>query len=188
MDDALVVGVLQRLADRRDDGERLFGFEFAVAQQVAEVHAVDEFHDEIEESAGFAEVVDGDDVRVVELGEQFGLAGEALGETSPRPTRSGGEDLDGDDPVERFLAGLVNHAHAAAAEAFEDFELGNLSAISSGDGGGARGSSPLESFQVREASACFRRHAEQSKSGELLGISAPHSAERLSSWFVISSF
>ena len=42
--------------------------EFAVAQQVAQVHAVHEFHDQIEQPAGFAEVVDGDDVRVVEFG------------------------------------------------------------------------------------------------------------------------
>jgi len=69
--------------------------------------------------------VDGDDVRVVEPGEQFGFAGEAFGEAR-FVLAVGGEDLDRDQALERFLAGLVHDAHPAAAEAFEDLELREL--------------------------------------------------------------
>ena len=59
---------------------------------------------------------------MVEPGEQLGFAGEAAGEAGIMlALRS--EDLDGDDAVEGFLPGLVNDAHASAAQAFEDLEL-----------------------------------------------------------------
>jgi hypothetical protein len=63
------------------------------------------------------------DVAVAEFGEEFGLVSEAGGELGIALS-FGGEDLDGDGAVERFLARFVNNAHAAAAEAFQDFELG----------------------------------------------------------------
>ena len=52
----------------------------------------------------------------------LGLASEAFGELRiffPL----GGEDLEGHEPVERFLPRLVNHPHAAASQAGQDFEL-----------------------------------------------------------------
>ena len=56
------------------------GVKPAGLQRLAQVHAVDELHQQVEEAAGLAEVVDGDDVRVAEAGERLGLAVEALGE------------------------------------------------------------------------------------------------------------
>src|SRR5205823_3764351 len=81
-------------------------------------------------TTALAEVVDGDDVGVVEAGEGVGFGGEAGGEP-PLILRGGGvlgelwgEDFEGDDAVEGFLAGFVDGAHAAAAEEGEEVEVG----------------------------------------------------------------
>ena len=47
MDHAVVVGVLQGVADLRHDGQGFFGRELARIQQPAEVQAVDELHEEV---------------------------------------------------------------------------------------------------------------------------------------------
>jgi hypothetical protein len=49
-------------------------------EELTEIETVDEFHDEEAAAGGFAEVVDGDNVRVTEGGEGFGFGGEAGGE------------------------------------------------------------------------------------------------------------
>jgi hypothetical protein len=63
MQHALRVGELQRIADGRDDVQRLLRRETARAHGLAQVHAIDVFHDEIAEAAALAEVMHGDDVR-----------------------------------------------------------------------------------------------------------------------------
>jgi hypothetical protein len=66
--------------------------------------------------------VDGDDVRVAEAGEGLGFAGEAVGKAWVGDAL-GREEFKGDEAVEGLLPGLVNDAHAAAANEFQDFEL-----------------------------------------------------------------
>ena len=66
--------------------------------------------------------MDGNDVRVTEGGEGFGFGGEAGGEGWVGGAFRG-EEFEGDEPVEGTLSGFEDDAHAAAAEAFEDFEL-----------------------------------------------------------------
>ena len=51
VDHAMVVGVLQGLADLRDDGQGLLGRQLAGVQQLAEVQAVDELHEEVVQTA-----------------------------------------------------------------------------------------------------------------------------------------
>ncbi len=140
MDDAVVVGELEGVADLGDDGQGLAGGEAAAVDEVAQGDAVHELHEQIKIAAGLAEVVDGDDVRVVEAGQGLGLAGEALGEGGVGAAL-GGEELEGDEAAEGFLAGLVNHAHAAAAEAGKDLQLGEMRGdlLDRGRGGGGRG-------------------------------------------------
>ena len=122
MDDALVVGELQRLANLRHDGQRLLRRDLPRLQQLAQVHAVHEFHQQVIEPVRLAEVVDRDDVRVVQPGQRLGLArNRSANFGSASCLRR--QDLQRHQPVQLGLAGLVNHAHAAAAEAFEDFEL-----------------------------------------------------------------
>ena len=80
MDDPFVVRVLERLADLGDDRQRLARLELAACQQLPQVHAIDVLHEEVVQAAGLAEVVQGDDVRVIEPGQGAGLAGESLRE------------------------------------------------------------------------------------------------------------
>ena len=122
VDDAPVMRELQRVAQRRHDGQRLLRREFPRAQQMAQVHAVHKFHEQVIKSARLAEVVNGDDVRMVQRRQRLRLACEALGKLRiAHPL--GREQFQRDEAVQAFLTCLVNHAHAAAAEAFEDFEL-----------------------------------------------------------------
>ena len=71
---------------------------------------------------------------MVEHGHRPGLAGEAFGERRVLPDL-GREDLQGHEPVEPLLPGLVDHAHAAAAHQFQDLQVGKCGAKSAGVGG-----------------------------------------------------
>ena len=122
VDDPFVVGVLERIANLWDDNQRFGGREFGGLFHLAQVHAVHIFHDEIEQAIGFAKLVDGDDVGVVQLGQCAGFAQEPLGKfrVAAQLRR---QDLQGNDPVELFLPSLVHRAHAAHGEQFENLEL-----------------------------------------------------------------
>ena len=91
-------------------------------QQLPQRHAVHEFHQQVVKPVRLAEIVHGDDVRVAQPRQRLGFAQEALGEL-----RVGAllrrEDLQRDEPVQLRLARLIDHAHAAAPEAFQDFQL-----------------------------------------------------------------
>ena len=122
VDDAPVVRVLQRVAKGRDDGERLFGREFVRLEQGAQVRAVHILHEQEEKAARLPEVIDGDDVRITQLCQRLRLPREAVGKLRVfLPFRR--EEFERDETVERYLPRLVNHAHPAAPEAGEDFEL-----------------------------------------------------------------
>ena len=69
-----------------------------------------------------AEFVEGDNAGVVQLRQRLGLAGEAVGKLL-RLTDGGRQDFQGDDAVEILLPDLVNRAHAAFSDEFEDFKL-----------------------------------------------------------------
>ena len=61
-------------------------------------------------------------VRMTELGERAGFAGEPFGEIQVAAgTRR--EDFQRDETVQRWLARLIDRAHAALADEFKDFEL-----------------------------------------------------------------
>ena len=85
-----------------------------------------------------AEVVDGEDVRVLEPGHEARLAEEAL-----REGRVGGDrvvdDLDGDGAVESLVLGPPDLRHSAGAGALEE-------AISTQEGSGGYGHGVLASL------------------------------------------
>ena len=122
MHDAVIVRALQRVADRRHDAQRLLRREAARLQELAQIHAVHELHQQEVEAARLPEIVHGDDVRMIQRRERLRLLFKPLGELRiVRALRR--EQLQRDETVQRFLPRLVDHAHAAAPEAFEDFEL-----------------------------------------------------------------
>ena len=71
-----------------------------------------------------ADVEDLDDVGVLELGDGLGLGQEAGGGLGAG-VRAGQDHLQGDDAVEPDLAGLVDDAHAAAAQLAHDLVAGD---------------------------------------------------------------
>ena len=132
MDDAFVVGELERLADLRDDGQRLLGREPAGLLDLPQVPAVHEFHDQVMQRAAgawaarrgdLAEVMHGDDVGMVQARQGAGFAVEPLGKA--RVAGGGGrQDLQRHQAVQAGLARLIDGAHAALADELKDFELG----------------------------------------------------------------
>ena len=77
--------------------------------------AIHKRHREVHESVGLVYRVNGNDVRMRELGGQLRLAQEAVAQLrSGRELR--GQELDGDEPVEVHFAREIHHAHAAATK------------------------------------------------------------------------
>ena len=64
--------------DLARDVHRLDGVERALFQPRAQIGAVEELHGEIRDAVFLAEIVRGDDVRVIELARRLGLEKEAL--------------------------------------------------------------------------------------------------------------
>ena len=123
VDDAGVVGELERLANLGDNLQRLARREFARPLELAQVQAVHILHDEKRHALDLAEFVDGDDVGMIQPGQGAGLAVEAFGKIrAPGGLRR--ENLERHDPVQHRLAGLINRPHAAFADQGENFELG----------------------------------------------------------------
>jgi hypothetical protein len=82
--------------------------------------AIHEVHREIRLALVLAHFMDGHDVRVLETGRGFGLGTEALHELIAGEP-AGKQQLHRDDAIERDLASLEDHAHAAAGDFLDQF-------------------------------------------------------------------
>jgi len=67
--------------------------------------------------------MDHHDVRMAEHGHCLGLAGKPLGE-GPILADLRREDFQGHQAIEPFLPGLIDHAHPAAADEFQNLQVG----------------------------------------------------------------
>ena len=76
MDDALLVGLLERLGDLSRDDQGLVEGDLSALQPLGEVLSLDELEDEEELPVRFLEPVDGGDAGVVERREELRLAPE----------------------------------------------------------------------------------------------------------------
>ena len=70
---------------------------------------------------------------MIELRQRLGLAGEALGKRGI-VADAGRQNFQRDDAVQLFLPRLIDRAHAALADEFEDFELRKFQRREFGDG------------------------------------------------------
>ena len=114
MDDALVVGFLEGFGDLRGDLQCLVEGNRAACEPLLEVFALHQFERDEELPGRFLQPVDGGDVRVVQRGEQLGLApesSEALGVLG----HFGRQHFDCDIAPQRRVGGPVDLAHSAGA-------------------------------------------------------------------------
>ena len=94
-------------------------------EQLLEVGPLDVAHRDVDEAAEVAGVVDRDDVRVVDRGDRLRLADEPFAELLAA-AEVGREGLQRRLALEQLVLGLVDEAHAAAAEQPGDPVPGNL--------------------------------------------------------------
>ena len=124
MDDALLVGMVQRVGDLGAQLGRFAAGELLAGEPVAQRDAADEVADDVDDVAIAADFVDADDAGVAELGGGAGFAEEFflfLGRHAAVP-----RDFDGHRAVELLVAGLPHAAEAADAEPFDQLEAAQL--------------------------------------------------------------
>src|SRR5262245_25714623 len=97
-------------------------------QSHREVFTLDERHHEIDDPVALIDAVDRDDVRMAQLGSRFRFAQE------PRPdfgteSQFRRQNLDGDQPLQPPIAGLVNGAHPAPPDLAVEFVSGREDAL-----------------------------------------------------------
>jgi hypothetical protein len=115
VDDALAMGVLEGVRHLAGDSKRIGYGELPLSlKSPAKALALDVGHGEPELTVGFARVVHGQDMRVLQSRGRADLAQEPLGAQAQCQVRE--EDLERDGPVVAEVAGEVDHGHAAAPE------------------------------------------------------------------------
>ena len=125
VDDVLLVGEVHRPGQRfHQFGRRARRLRMPIDERV-ERAAVHEFEREVRQPVVLADLVDLDDVRVLQPGDGPGFLIEA-GELLRAGVPAGENHLEGDEPIQPRLPGLVDDAHAAAAQLREDLVAGNL--------------------------------------------------------------
>ena len=118
MEDALLVGVIERRADRAQHLE-CPGHRDGLAQLVSEGAAFHELGDDVRLPVELAVVEDGKDVGVAEPGDGDRLPAEPFPEVRVLGEEVG-QDLDGDHPLQGLVVGLVDSGHASAADLLHD--------------------------------------------------------------------
>jgi hypothetical protein len=170
VDDAQIVGKLERVANLRHDGQRFARRDAARREQLAQRDAIHEFHEQVIHSARLAEIMDGDDVRVAQPRQGLGLLFEARGEGGIfLPSRR--DNFQGDQAVEPGLAGFVHDAHAAPSQALDDFQLGKVLGDLAGRGRGRRRGSRLDTLRGGFAGEVgLRRQVQGEKTGRTKAV------------------
>ena len=115
MDDPALVRHLHGLGQRGHECGGRAGRLGRARELLGQAAPLDELHGEVRPALDVARVVHLHDVRVPQAGEGRGLPAEAP-EFLRTGERAGEQHLDRDRAVERALPGLVDDAHAAAAE------------------------------------------------------------------------
>ena len=113
-----LVGGAERRRRLADDLERLVGGQAPPPLDPRlERLAVHPLHHDVGDAAVLADLVDGDDARVLELGRAAGLGQDLLAHGGAVGARAAGVDeLDRHGAVEGDVARLIDPAHAAAAD------------------------------------------------------------------------
>src|SRR5262245_34494225 len=113
MDDTVLMGELNRACQSLDEAGADVGSLGRGCQGLVQAAAFDVFEGDERPAVALADLVDLDDVRMLELGDGFGLATEAAALLGAG-VGAGCYHLEGDQAIQADLPGLVDHAHAAA--------------------------------------------------------------------------
>ena len=116
MHQPLLVGVVQRLGHRRHQFDRFVDRKPGLLEPRGEVGAVDVFRDdETGELLGAADIEDGNDVRVIEVGDGagFGQVGFGIFESIHQFAM---RHLDGHRALQLVVVGQIDEAEAALAQ------------------------------------------------------------------------
>jgi hypothetical protein len=105
------MGSCECVCDLHCDRERLVQRQFPPGQAIRERLALQQFHDEERRAVMLADVVKGAEMRVVQAGNDLGLALESLAATRVG-AQFGWKNLDGDCAVEAGVASLVDFSCA----------------------------------------------------------------------------
>ena len=141
MDDVALMGVVHGPGQCFDKPGRGVERLRRPVQKLGQAVAVDEFQGEVRPPFRLADVIDLDDVGMPQAGHGLGFLAKALELLRPR-VRPGQDHLQGHEPIEPDLPGLVDDTHAAAAELAEDLVIGDHRRLARhGPAGLARGRS-----------------------------------------------
>src|SRR5208283_283325 len=124
MDNALGMRGIEGVGDFGGEGEDYLGIHGAAADAVLEGGAFQKFHGDVGLLAALADVVDGADVGVIQRRSGAGLAAKAF-ESLGIAGDGVGQEFERDKTAEFAVLGLVNDAHATAAELFDDLVAGD---------------------------------------------------------------
>ena len=118
VDDPARVAVLERVGHLDPDVHHLAEVQRLVPDQPQQVRALRDGHHEEERALVTPEVVDRHDRGVVHLGDELGLALEALLDLGRQVRRR--DELDRHLAIQEWIPGTIDHSHASAAELPED--------------------------------------------------------------------
>ncbi len=127
MDDAGCVRLPDAVGQLHRDSERLPERQALAADEDVQRVALDTLHGDEAHAVGFCDVVDRDDIGVVQRRSGLGFPHEPPAALRVRHF-VGGQDLEGHQAVQVFVARLVDGAHPPFAELLEDGVVGDRSA------------------------------------------------------------
>ena len=163
VEESLAVRMVDGAGHDRDQprgGAGIVAEPLGLPRQAAAIH---ELHAEERPIFVLAHLIDRHDVRVIQVGRELGLAEESLSLRRGRH-RPGQDHLQGDEPFQPLVAGLVNDTHATARELLEQFIVadgplrpgsGQVSAITRGTHRGGVGDGAGRAAPVRLSAAEF---------------------------------
>jgi len=147
MYDAFLMRGRERVAQRTGNFDDLLDGKATCGDQAVEWLPFDQLHRQEVDAVAFLHRVDGDDVRMVKLGESFGLTTKAR--ESLRIVRHfGGQHLEGYVATEFRVGGAIHLTHATCAEGRKNFVGSQPSSGSQGHG--VSNDCTLRKFEIQD--------------------------------------
>ena len=119
MDDAVAVRVGERIGNLNRVAQDLVQGQCAASDPLGQRFALEILHDDELDAVLLTDVIQGTDVRMIDLGDGARLAGKALGPGGR--ARAGRQHLERHGAIEARIAGAIHLPHSAGAKRAGDF-------------------------------------------------------------------